>query len=508
MGVKAHGADGLGKQGRYLPVAVDDEHMLGLGLLEVGDPVQQMIPVGVGAETLEVDDLGPDGHILAEQLHAGRAVQQGAAQGAGGLEAHEHHGAVGTPQVVLQVVADTARVAHTAGGDDDLGDMIHIQQLGFLHRLRQMQAREVEHMGAVLHQGQRLLVQIAPQIAAEDAGGGLGQGRIHIHREVLYGGHQMAVLDLPDEVQQLLGTAHGEGGDHHVAALAQRLVDDLGQIVGIAPHLGVVAVAVGALHHHIVRPAEELGIPDDGLIHIADIAGEHDVPLLAALGQLHQDGGAAQQVARVDEGGLHALAHVHGLVIFAGLQKFRHPHGIRHGIQRLHVGAARTLVLAVLILGVALLNVGGVRQHDIQQVGRQPGGDDLPLEAVLDQHGDPAGVVDMGVSHQHRVDAAGMEGQRGVVHLVPSLLQATVDENMLSVYLQTMAAAGDALVSAEKAQLHGVHPFQKVHSFVSHFCYDRCYSIVSLFSAIGKPELAIGYGSSNFLCIYGIDMVY
>ena len=128
----------------------------------------------------------------------------------------------------------------------------------------------------------------------------------------------------------------------------------------------MVAVAVGALHHHIVRAAEELGIPDNGLIHIADIAGEHDVPLLAALGQLHEDGGAAQQVTRVDEGGLHALAHVHGLVIFAGLQKFRHPHGVRYGVQRLHIGAARPLVLAVLVLGVALLNMGRVRQHDIQ----------------------------------------------------------------------------------------------------------------------------------------------
>ena len=110
----------------------------------------------------------------------------------------------------------------------------------------------------------------------------------------------------------------------------------------------------------------------------------------------------------------------------------------------------------------------------------------------------------MGVGHQHRVDAAGMEGQRGVVNLVPSLLQATVDENMLSVYLQTMAAAGDALVSAEKAQLHGVHPFQKVHSFVSHFCYD---DIILRFSLSGKPELAIAYGSSNFLCICRADMV-
>ena len=296
----------------------------------------------------------------------------------------------------------------------------------------------------------------------------------------------MTILDLPNEVQKLLSAAHGEGGDHHIAAPAQRLVDDLGQIVGIAPHLGVVAVAVGALHHHIVRPAEELRIPDDGLIHVADIAGEHDVALLAALGQLHEDGGAAQQMARVDKRGLHALAHVHGLVILAGLQKFRHTHGVRHGVQRLHVGAAGALVLAVLILGVALLNVGRVRQHDIQQIGRQPGGDDLPLKAVLDQHGDTAGVVDMGVCHQHGVDAAGVEGQRGVVHLVPSLLQAAVDENVLPVDLQTMAAAGDALVSAEKAQLHGVHPFQKVHRFGQIFCYDKLPVIIPRFPAVGK----------------------
>ena len=165
----------------------------------------------------------------------------------------------------------------------------------------------------------------------------------------------------------------------------------------------------------------------------------------------------------VDKGGLHALAHIDGLAVLAGLQKLRHPHGVGYGVQRLYRRTAGTLVLAVLILRVALLNVGGVRQHDAQQVGRQPGGDDTALKAVFDQHGDAAGMVNVGVGHQHHVNAARMEGQRGVVHLVPTLLQAAVDQNMLSVYLKTMAAAGDALVSAEKAQLHGVHPFPNTY---------------------------------------------
>ena len=46
-----------------------------------------------------------------------------------------------------------------------------------------------------------------------------------------------------------------------------------------------------------------------------------------------------------------------------------------------------------------------------------------------------------------------------VVALVLALLQAAVDEDLPAVDFQTVAAAGDALVSAEKTQLHGVRPF-------------------------------------------------
>ena len=65
----------------------------------------------------------------------------------------------------------------------------------------------------------------------------------------------------------------------------------------------------------------------------------------------------------------------------------------------------------------------------------------------------------MGVGDEYIVDAARGKGQGAVVRLVPALLLSAVDEEALAAFLLTMAAAGDARVSAEKTQLHGVRPF-------------------------------------------------
>lgn len=81
-----------------------------------------------------------------------------------------------------------------------------------------------------------------------------------------------------------------------------------------------------------------------------------------------------------------------------------------------------------------------------------------PRKPCFTQHGDPAGMVDMGVGNEHEVDTAGMEGQGFVVYLVPSLLQAAVDQDVFAVDLQTVTAAGHALVSAVKVQLHNGPP--------------------------------------------------
>ena len=161
---------------------------------------------------------------------------------------------------------------------------------------------------------------------------------------------------------------------------------------------------------------------------------------------------------RIGKADADALAQFHILAVFAGGDVLLHIFRVLNGIQRLHLGGAGTGCLAVFPLGVGLLNVGGVQQHDIHEVGRHAGGEDAALKALLHQHGHPAGMVDMGVGDEHEVDAAGMEGQGFVVYLVPSLLQAAVDQDVFAVDLQTVTAAGHALVSAVKAQLHNGPP--------------------------------------------------
>ena len=77
-------------------------------------------------------------------------------------------------------------------------------------------------------------------------------------------------------------------------------------------------------------------------------------------------------------------------------------------------------------------------------------GEDAALKALLDQQRDTAGMIDMGVSHQHIVDLARMEGQAGVIDLVPALLQAAVDEDLFAPHLQAVTASSDRVSRAEE----------------------------------------------------------
>ena len=131
MGGNAQLIQVVGEELGDLAVPVDHKDLLRLGR-EMPHPLQQMVPVGVGGEALEVDHLGPDGDVLAKQLDGAGSLQQAAAQGALPLIAHEHHGALGPPQVVLQVVADASGVAHAGGGDDNFGRLVVVQRPGLL----------------------------------------------------------------------------------------------------------------------------------------------------------------------------------------------------------------------------------------------------------------------------------------------------------------------------------------------------------------------------------------
>ena len=457
MGGIAPLPQGLGVDLGDLRVAVDHEDLPGPGG-EVVDPPKQSIPVGVGGKAVEIDDAGLDRNILAKEAHRFDPVQQAAAQGALGLVAHEHHRGLLAPEVVLEVVADASGVAHAGGRNDDLGRGVQVEGLGFLAGLGDVQTGEPEEV-AVPQLGNGLLVQIAPQVSGKDFGSGAGQRRVHIDLEIGDGFYHTFLLHLPDEVEELLGASHRKGGDDHVAALAEGLVDDLGQSFGVVAVLVLVEpVAVGALGEDIVGLVNVLGVPDDGLVLVADVARKDDFTGFALFSQPHLGAGRTQQVAGVGKAHLHPGHRLYELAIFAGFQMGEGFFRVSHGIEGLHRGTVGPFALLILPLGVALLNVGRVAEHDGKNLAGQPGTADGTGIALLVEQGNASGVVDVGMGHHDGVDTARKEGKLGVILLVPSLLETAVHQDPFPVAFHAVTAAGNRLRRAEKGQFHGAPP--------------------------------------------------
>ena len=99
---------------------MDDKHPLGLGAERI-HPGQQALAVGMARKARQLTDLCLHVDGLTEQLDIDGTIDQGAPQRSHGLIAHKKDRALRPPQIVLEVVADAACLAHAAGRDDDLG---------------------------------------------------------------------------------------------------------------------------------------------------------------------------------------------------------------------------------------------------------------------------------------------------------------------------------------------------------------------------------------------------
>ena len=331
MGWDASLVQVVGEELGDLLVPVDYKDLLRPGG-EVLHPLQKVVPVGVGGQALEVDDLGPDGDILAKELDRFGPLQQPPAQGALPLIAHEHHGALGPPEVVLQVVADAAGVAHAGGGDDNFGGLVVVEGPGLLGALGEGEAGEGKEVFAPLNDGDGFVIQIALQVAGVDLGGLRGQGGVHIYLEAGQGLNQPVPLDLPQVVEQLLGSPYREGGNDDIAAFGEDLVDEVCQSPGVALRGFVIPVAVSGLHDHIVGLVHQGRVADDGLVLVAQVAGEYDFFGDAVLCGPDFHRGGAQKMTGVVKADLNALTQIKEPAILHRLQHVDGLLGVHQGV--------------------------------------------------------------------------------------------------------------------------------------------------------------------------------
>lgn len=80
--------------------------------------------------------------FLTPQAHEFRTVDQRTHHGSAGLVPDNNHVAVATPDIVLQMMADTAAVTHAAVGDDDRAGVDSIEFHGLLRCTHEMQVRQ------------------------------------------------------------------------------------------------------------------------------------------------------------------------------------------------------------------------------------------------------------------------------------------------------------------------------------------------------------------------------
>ena len=274
-------------------------------------------------------------------------------------------------------------------------------------------------------------------------------------------------LDLAEEIEQFLRAAHGKAGDDHVAALVKGRLQHGGQLTQVVGLGAVAAVAVGGLHDEVIGMAGVGRILDERLVLVADIAGKHDdFRRTARLRNAQRDGRAAQQVAHVGKAHLDTPlgAVEQGLPCLIGAwhELLHDVLGVLDRVVRLDHFRAAAHGLTVFPLGLLLLDVGGVLEHDAAEVAGDLGGIDRAAVAIFVQVRDASRVVDMGMGQQQGLIGAGGIGQVGVFVDVAPLLHAAVHQKAVPCGFDLCAAAGDFPVSAEECEFHVGAPFGQI----------------------------------------------
>ena len=433
---------------------MDDEHLPGR-LAEAFSPAEQGFTVGMGGQAAHGVDLGADAHILAEQADRLLALNKAATERPASLVAGDEHRARTPAEVVEEVMADPAGIAHAAGRDDDQPRTHVVERHRLLRCLGESQAGQAGTGLLPLHKFPGRLVE-ERRVLLGDAGRLRGHGRVH---DDVQGGDAPLARQPMKVVDDLLRATHCECRDDDVAP-GEGLLDDAGKFAARGFLVLVRPVAVGRFNEQQVGVFDRRGVAQDGSAGLSQVAAEDDLGGSAALRNPDLDDGRTKNVPGIAEQTHHLRMGLHALVVGGGADLPQSLLGIRHPIDGRFFGAQRLALLGAPPrgpLGIGLLDVGAVAQHHLQQVARGRHRVDRPFKAVAGQLGQQATVVDMCVGEEDEIDGGGIEGKGGVVAcrgLASALDHAAIDQEADLISFDEIAGARDLAGCADKMDLH------------------------------------------------------
>ena len=437
--------EGLGGGG----LAVGEENALD-GLVEGHEPCEHFEVVGVAGEAVDGGDAGAYFDVLAEHADGFLAVAEGAAAGAFGLVADEEDGGVGVGEVEPEVVEDAAAGGHAGAGDDDGAVGEGAEGLGLALVGDEVEALGAEDVEAGDGLGAAGEVEVS-EVVLVGLEGAEGHGGVEVDGD---GGDGAGFFEFAEDVEEALGAADGEGGDEDGGVALEGFVEGGGEL--FADGFGLVeAVSVGGLHDEEVDVVGLGRGAEDGVVGAADVAGEDELALaVGSVGGLEVEEGGAEDVAHVAELGAEAWGGVEDFAVGDAFEAVEGALGVAFGEEG-EGGAVLGVAFLVGPVGFFLLEVGGVLEEDVGELGGGVGGVDGTLEAVLDEAGEVADVVDVGVGEDDGVDGGGLDGE-GVPVLeavfLGALEEAAIDEDAAAAGFEEVAGAGDGAGGAEEAE--------------------------------------------------------
>ena len=152
------------------------------------------------------------------------------------------------------------------------------------------------------------------------------------------------------------------------------------------------------------------------------------------------------------------LADLHQLVIAHRAQMRDGGLGVVERVDRLIRRSAGAAAFAVAPLGLALLNVRAVTQHDAAEIARLACGVNGAVEPVFEKQRQIAGVVDVRMGQKDKVDLPRRHRQLLVFKDVLPLLHAAVNKAAVIPALDECAAARNFMGRAQKGNFHSELP--------------------------------------------------
>ena len=282
---------------------------------------------------------------------------------------------------------DPARLAHTAGRDNHLRLYVLIDRPGIIGGYRGSQPRKSNGIHSLLQKLHGLLVKITPHMLTENIRGFNGQRAVHPHFKIVVPGHQILFLNPPYKIKHLLGPSYGKRGNHHISSPVKGSLKHLGQGHGIIRRFLMASVPIGTLHHHIIRLCQILGIPDQRLVGVPDIPGEHNLLLNPLFPDPDLNGRRSQKMSRICKADPYALCHDNLFIIRTADKTGKGPLCVLHVIKGQNLFLSCSLAFSVFPLSFKDLNVGAVPKHNLTQIRCGGGGKNLSPEPLFIQKG-------------------------------------------------------------------------------------------------------------------------